>query len=113
MSHRERLIANDFIQIRKVAEHVLDKVLGSEFSTTGVAAAAPGVSGTSGGISTDIPTSSAPSPSDTTSSSQPPEARVELMCNDQPLDPNMDLRTVKHFIWKSAADLVLHYRPIK
>lgn len=26
------------------------------------------------------------------------------------LDPNMDLRTVKHFIWKSGGDLTLHYR---
>ncbi|KAF4521366.1 hypothetical protein B566_EDAN006955 [Ephemera danica] len=113
---KERLIANDFIQVRKVAEHVLEKVLGSEFSGaggTGVAAI-PGGSSTSGGITSgDMTTSAAPSPSDTNSSSQPPEARVELLCNEQPLDPNMDLRTVKHFIWKSAADLVLHYRPIK
>lgn len=28
----------------------------------------------------------------------------------QVLDPNMDLRTVKHFIWKSGGDLTLHYR---
>lgn len=74
----------------------------------------PSVSGTSGGGggSADLGTSSAPSPSDT-NSSQPPEARVELLCNEQLLDPNMDLRTVRHFIWKSPADLVLHYRPIK
>lgn len=41
------------------------------------------------------------------------EERVELICQDIVLDPNMDLRTVKHFIWKSGGDLVLHYRPIK
>ncbi|KAI2805170.1 WD repeat-containing protein 48 [Blomia tropicalis] len=41
------------------------------------------------------------------------EERVELLCQDVLLDPNMDLRTVKHFIWKSSGDLVLHYRPIK
>lgn len=29
---------------------------------------------------------------------------------NQVLDPNMDLRTVKHFIWKSGGDLTLHYR---
>ena len=38
------------------------------------------------------------------------EERVELLCNDTTLDPNMDLRTVKSFIWKSGSDLVLHYR---
>ncbi|XP_075679755.1 WD repeat-containing protein 48 [Dermatophagoides pteronyssinus] len=41
------------------------------------------------------------------------EERVELLCQDQVLDPNMDLRTVKHFIWKSSGDLILYYRPIK
>jgi len=31
----------------------------------------------------------------------------------QVLDPNMDLRTVKHFIWKQGGtDLTLHYRLI-
>lgn len=28
----------------------------------------------------------------------------------QVLDANMDLRTVKHFIWKQSGDLTLHYR---
>lgn len=41
------------------------------------------------------------------------EDRIELLCQDIVLNPNMDLRTVKHFIWKSSGDLVLHYRPIK
>ena len=41
------------------------------------------------------------------------EERVELLCQEHVLDPNMDLRTVKHFIWKSGGDLLLHYRPIK
>lgn len=40
-------------------------------------------------------------------------ANVELYCNDQKLDENLDLRTVKHCIWKSGGDLVLHYMPIK
>ncbi len=33
-----------------------------------------------------------------------------LHCFPKVLDPNMDLRTVKHFIWKSGGDLTLHYR---
>ena len=42
------------------------------------------------------------------------EERVELLCNDQILDSNMDLRTVKEFIWKvKNNDLVLHYRPLR
>lgn len=42
-----------------------------------------------------------------------PIDKVELYCNDQKLDDNLDLRTVKHFIWKSGGDLILHYMPIK
>ena len=30
------------------------------------------------------------------------EEKVELFCNDQKLDPEMDLRTVKHLIWKQV-----------
>lgn len=63
----------------------------------------------------------------------PPEDRIELLCNDvvrlivlgftfspsfeihfihsiQILDPNMDLRTVRHFIWKQTGDLTFHYK---
>ncbi|KYN17924.1 WD repeat-containing protein 48, partial [Trachymyrmex cornetzi] len=81
---KDRLIANDFIQVRKVAEHVYDKVLGA-------------------GSDSD-------SNADNSSLA---EEKVELLCNDQVLDPSMDLRTVRHFIWKSSADLTLHYRPVK
>lgn len=42
-----------------------------------------------------------------------PIDKVELFCNDQKLDETLDLRTVRHFIWKSGGDLVLHYMPIK
>jgi WD repeat-containing protein 48 len=42
------------------------------------------------------------------------EDRVELLCNDRVLDPNLDLRTVKKFIWNSPSeDLVLNYKPIR
>ncbi|KAL1123372.1 hypothetical protein AAG570_002457 [Ranatra chinensis] len=91
---RERLSANDFIQMHKVAEHVYEKMLGSE---TGSVAGA--------GSPADR--------YDDPDSSSLAEDKVELLCNDQVLDPNMDLRTVRHFIWKSSADLTLHYRPLK
>ncbi|XP_059483067.1 WD repeat-containing protein 48 [Neocloeon triangulifer] len=97
---KERLIANDFIQIRKVAEHVLEKVLNADVP------AQNGPNGSSGS-GADLGAACHSDPS------TPPEARVELLCNDQLLDPNMDLRTVKYYIWKSSSDLVLHYRPIK
>jgi WD repeat-containing protein 48 len=33
-----------------------------------------------------------------------------LFCNEVVCDPNMDLRTVKHFIWKQATDLTFYYK---
>lgn len=42
-----------------------------------------------------------------------PIDKVELYCNDQKLDDNLDLRTVRHYIWKSGGDLVLHYMPMR
>lgn len=108
MLQPDRLVANDFIQCRKVAEHILDKLLGE------------GTAGSPGAGDTD-----ASSPTNNGTSVD----QIELTCNDQVcpngyfqcyvklfcsqvLDPSMDLRTVKHFIWKSSADLTLYYKLI-
>lgn len=125
---RERLIANDFLQIRKVIEHVYEKVIcgGSE---TGSSAGSPtgdraaggqqqhggggGGSGSSGGGAGAGGQSNPNSGGGGEDSGSIAEDRVELFCNDRLLDPNMDLRTVKHFIWKSSSDLVLNYRPLR
>lgn len=66
---RDRLIANDFIQVRKVAEHVYEKVLGAGSESGSVAG--PGSPGTE---RTD------PERQETGSIA---EDRVELLCNDQ------------------------------
>lgn len=169
------MIANDFIQIRKVIEHVYEKVLGvldtNAYSSLGGASSASSSNG-AGGVGASTPAGSAatptgPSPSagasgtpssdkglpgssgnnghhnsaaaDRQETASIAEEKVELLCNDQVsffvcvptsfydvivglteifgspqiLEPGMDLRTVRHFIWKSSADLVLHYRPLK
>lgn len=98
---RERLIANDFLQIRKVIEHVYEKVM---------------CGGSDTGSNAGSPTGDAHSRNATNNedSASVAEERVELLCNDQVLDPNLDLRTVKEFIWKvKNNDLVLHYRPLR
>lgn len=41
------------------------------------------------------------------------EDRIELYCNDQKLEPDMDLRTVKHFIWRQGIDLLIQYKLIR
>jgi WD repeat-containing protein 48 len=112
---RERLIANDFLQIRKVRpgagvrdsmfffqviEHVYEKVMNGGSEAGSGAGTPTGERGGHGGAEGEEGSSVA-------------EGQVELLCNDSVLDPNSDLRTVKHFIWKSGSDLVLHYRPLQ
>lgn len=103
---KDRLVANDFIQVRKVAEHVYDKVLGTGSDSGSVAGGGNTVSGGS-------PAGDRANTDSNGDNSSLAEEKVELLCNDQVLDPSMDLRTVRHFIWKSSADLTLHYRPVK
>lgn len=95
---KERLIANEFIPCRKLCEHVLDKVLGQ-----GADYSIPG-----GGNSNN--NNSNNSDGNSEGSQIPAEDRLELYCNDVIIDPNMDLRTVRHFIWKQSADLTFHYK---
>ncbi|CAI4231498.1 unnamed protein product [Auanema sp. JU1783] len=85
---KERLSATEMLQVKKVMEHVFEKILNAENP-----------------LSPDR-TISDPIPSDL-------DQRLELYCNDQKLDPDMDLRTVKHFIWKQGGDLLIHYKAIK
>ena len=97
---RERLIANDFLQIRKVREdcqtvwivivsmqvieHVYEKVMNG---------------GSEGGSGAGTPTSdrnhSEREAADNNINNSIAEDRVELLCNDTILDPNMDLRLVR------------------
>ena len=116
---RERLIANDFLQIRKVIEHVYEKVICGG-SDAGSNAGSPTGESNSGEASSGRASAQPPQQQNTTSNSAEgaesisvAEEKVELLCNDKVLDPNMDLRTVKYFIWKSTSDLVLNYKPLR
>lgn len=119
--------------MRKVAEHVYDKVLGAGSDSGSVA-------GGGNTVSSGSPAGDRANTDSNADNSSLAEEKVELLCNDQVLDPSMDLRTVcikfvcknllllllrknftyilfvfqvRHFIWKSSADLTLHYRPVK
>lgn len=118
---RDRLVANDFIQCRKVAEHVIDKVLNAEVSSGSPQNQSDNrtmTTSTNNSTSANLMVMSS-APNNTTNfgvgegDGPLPEERVELLCNEQVLSPTMDLRTVRHFIWKSSADLMIHYKPIK
>lgn len=104
------------LQVRKVIEHVYEKMMGSETGSSSANASAPSSdqhtshnSNNAGGNSGSGRTGDRDSDGGTSIA----EEKVELLCQDQVLDPNMDLRTVRHFIWKSGGDLILHYRPLK
>lgn len=109
-------MANEFLQCRKVCEHVLDKILNAESGANSMSSNSNQNDNSSEG------------------SQIPPEDKIELYCNNvvsipigplrfnrpscsfyvcpsfQALDPNMDLRTVRHFIWKQSVDLTFHYK---
>lgn len=64
--YRDRLIANDFIQMHKVAEHVYEKVLGPDTGAVAVTSNLPGVER-----------------SEDQDNGSLAEEKVELLCNDQ------------------------------
>ncbi|GMR42262.1 hypothetical protein PMAYCL1PPCAC_12457, partial [Pristionchus mayeri] len=89
---KDRLSATEMLQVRKVLEHVYEKILHSTGENP---------------MGDPIPPPA---------NIQNIENKLELYCQDQKLDPEMDLRTIKHFIWKQGGDLVLYYlvpKPIK
>ncbi|RWS28076.1 WD repeat-containing protein 48-like protein [Leptotrombidium deliense] len=103
---KERLSASDMLQVRKVIEHVYEKMMG----TNSEADSQNATSGCNQDKNSDASGSANNDKEDEKTCFA--EDKVELYCQDQLLDPNMDLRTVRHFIWKSGGDLVLHYNPI-
>ncbi|CAG2116054.1 unnamed protein product, partial [Medioppia subpectinata] len=132
---RRRLSASDMLQVRKVIEHVYEKMLGTNSESGGgggsANVAAPSTGASSAATNGHSSSSAAVGPTATGSTGKGSdnynnsgadrdeerlsiaEEKVELSCQDMPLDPNLDLRTVRHFIWKSGGDLVLHYKPLK
>lgn len=101
---KDKLSASDMLQIRKVIEHVYEKMMSPSDSGSQNPSAPP---------STATQSNSDPDKNRLMDEDSSAEEKVELLCQDLILDPNMDLRTVRHFIWKSGTDLVLHYRPLK
>lgn len=106
---KDRLSASDMLQVRKVIEHVYEKIIGAG-SEAGSQTACSTYYNAGGNTPQEQKSESEKEPEDLSAAAV---EKVELLCQDQVLDPNMDLRTVKHFIWKSGGDLVLNYRLLK
>ena len=110
---KDKLSASDMLQVRKVIEHVYEKMMiGSAVSEAGSTTGQDNSNSHADHRSKSSGPTSPASMSDGDDRASA-EERVELLCQDQVLDPNMDLRTVKHFIWKSGGELILHYRPLR
>lgn len=140
---RERLSATEMLQVRKVMEHVYEKILnfseGGTSNTNSQSPQPPPLPPPGGAAMSPQPPSAANLATNTNSAHTPATAivvtnsdgssgvpictsgislasvqsKLEIYCNDQKLDPEMDLRTVKHYIWKQGGDLLLHYKPLK
>uniref|UniRef100_A0A6G1SII5 WD repeat-containing protein 48 homolog n=1 Tax=Aceria tosichella TaxID=561515 RepID=A0A6G1SII5_9ACAR len=96
---KERLSASDMLQVRKVIEHVCEKMLVNLNDDNGSATLNQDSTFRGSNQSNEPKTYSAD--------------KVEIYCNDQKLDEDLDLRTVRHYVWKSGGDLVLHYMLMK
>ncbi|XP_067928731.1 WD repeat-containing protein 48-like [Watersipora subatra] len=93
----DKLSASDMLQVRKVVEHVYEKVLGQ---------------GSDDG-SQSAHNDSARTDADPEDLAAVALEKVAIYCNDQLLDPAMDLRTVKNFVWKpNSGDLILVYKQL-
>ncbi|OTF70327.1 WD repeat-containing protein 48-like protein, partial [Euroglyphus maynei] len=120
---KEHFSAIDMLLIRKVIEHVYTKICRELFDQHSMSSQQqpPTNNNNSSSSNSSTPNDGAAVKENGQDNdhqndnyrSTAAEERVELLCQDQVLDPNMDLRTVKHFIWKSSGDLILYYRPIK
>lgn len=78
--------------MRKVAEHVYEKVLGAGSDSGSVAG------GGGNTVSGGSPAGDRTNTDSNADNSSLAEEKVELLCNDQLLDPSMDLRTASAYI---------------
>jgi len=66
---------------------------------------------TSGRLNNGASGASLPSGAGCSPGASPDDRCIEILCNDEPLDPEMSLATVRDFVWKTPnAELVLRYR---
>lgn len=103
-----KLLATDMLTISKVIEHVNERIL----STTTTSTNESDQTSTCASLNEKNVEGDGNSIKETKfdqTSSQVKENKVELYCNDELLDPEWNLRTVKQLIWKNSADLIFLY----
>lgn len=113
MVKKERLSASDLLLVRKVIEHVYEKIVLQGLEE--VSSSQQGSASVPASIVMPMLPANRDKPEgerDADMVAHDALAKVELLCNEQVLSPDLDLRTVKHFIWKQGTDLALSYRLI-
>lgn len=115
---KDRLSASDMIPIRKVMEHVYEKVLCIEEDSSQTSTTTPTASPVTTVETHDSSLESKKLPNAATTVGGRSDEdmlstaveKVELLCQEKVLQPHLDLRTVKYHIWKSGSDMIIHYR---
>merc|ERR1712226_1227730 len=109
---KDRLSANDLLPVRKILEHVVEKILKPEsasqdhYSPQG----GPGSNAGSGGGGNQSNQGVGGGGMTIEELNEAVDA-IELLCNDVVLDLSWDLRTIKHFIWRGVSgDLTLLFK---
>ncbi|EDV27114.1 uncharacterized protein TRIADDRAFT_22317 [Trichoplax adhaerens] len=92
---RHQFTASDNVSIQKIIEHVISNEKSSQAENQG------------NDNNKNHSKSAEPSGIPTNAN------RLRILCQDQVIDPVLDLRTVKHFFWKGGGQLVLHYETLE
>jgi len=101
-----KLLATDLLTVAKVMEHVHEKIINSQPNQDD-----DNKSECNGGDTKSVSSKDNSSKYNLLEDGISSDAnKIEVICNDQVLEPDWNLRTVKHLIWKKSLDLQLMYR---
>ncbi|KAJ3840110.1 hypothetical protein EV361DRAFT_944237 [Lentinula raphanica] len=92
---QSKLTANRWLRVRKLVNHVQDKLEKFAASSPTSAATSPRTS-----IESQYPHGQRP----------PAEELYEILCNDVLLPLDMSLAAVRHYVWRQPTELTLYYR---
>lgn len=113
---KDRLTSIDLLQVKKIKEHVYQKILKLNETTNDSNQNETVTNGNSTNI-TSSTTSNLSSSGEQKSNQQIIDQSalidrtVDIICSEQVLnEPDIDLRTIKQLIWKGSGDLILYYR---
>ncbi|RNA13989.1 WD repeat-containing 48 isoform X2 [Brachionus plicatilis] len=100
--NKERLSSIDLLQVKKLKEHVYSKILKLDQNSE---------SNQNDSNNNNYKNTEPDDTNGCQDALQQANRTIELLCSDQVLsDPEMNLRTIKHLIWKGTGDLTILYR---